>query len=633
MADELNFQIPKQGFDSYLYNIIPDDQAVLAGAFSVSMQQIRNIDKVDITQFAQVAYSMESLAGLPFTTGTDIPTDLQTASYAKTVTALGSGVYGTFTFSNFFGCMSGLPYPLKAIYDGIKQLETDKLKKIYQELYLAVKWEQASFNVSRELQAVETSPGSGLYDWQYRITGTSMSNAGGGYTRNGAPNPSGDYTFSDGSLASSGGVTLTAEPDRDVNNVPGNFGKMINLKIVGAPGAWVTYATNEPSDIPDDPGLQYRLQAPPTTYSAYPYTGATNQPYGTTGWPGMNSIIDNLAIDANDEILAIKNRTPTNFEAANILDINWNITGTALKQEQRARFNFSAPVPIPYDRWLNIYPTALYVFVDSIPDLAKLTEPHMAAQTLEHISNLKNIGGQSQVGLMRESRNEDRLEEIGISLDNTISDRLDVQLERMLLTNGTLAGAVEGVPSRAGVDYTIPANPALDVAISGSPCDLNVETEVVVPEPVAIFDPNAQALREIVNTTQGNISAIVNNTVLGPFNNGSGPVFLLDGKLPAGMPPPETFCGEPPPDELVYTPNLDNNNQIPVVIVNPLVPTGETPLLDNTGGVDDNLQPPIQIIPVNLDSAYTSSTLLPSTLNVQDAIDKVIECNCDCWIN
>ena len=54
MADELNFQIPQQGFDSYLYGIIPDDQAVLAGAFSVSMQQVRNIDKIDIEQFAQV---------------------------------------------------------------------------------------------------------------------------------------------------------------------------------------------------------------------------------------------------------------------------------------------------------------------------------------------------------------------------------------------------------------------------------------------------------------------------------------------------------------------------------------------------------------------------------------------------
>jgi hypothetical protein len=37
-------------------------------------------------------------------------------------------------------------------------------------------------------------------------------------------------------------------------------------------------------------------------------------------------------------------------------------------------------------------------------------------------------------------------------------------------------------------------------------------------------------------------------------------------------------------------------------------------------------------IPTNLNPLYTNSTLLPASLSVQDAIDKVIECNCDCWI-
>ncbi|NDB83229.1 MAG: hypothetical protein EB127_10955 [Alphaproteobacteria bacterium] len=144
MADELNFQVPREGYDSYLYGIIPDDQAVLAGAFSTSMQQVRNLDKVSLPDFAKVAFSIESTLGLPLTAGTDIPTDTPLTTAAKIKTALGSGIYGTYTTSNFFGAMSGLPYPWVNLYDKIKELETSTLRTIYQNLYLAVKWEQAT---------------------------------------------------------------------------------------------------------------------------------------------------------------------------------------------------------------------------------------------------------------------------------------------------------------------------------------------------------------------------------------------------------------------------------------------------------------------------------------------------------
>jgi hypothetical protein len=38
-------------------------------------------------------------------------------------------------------------------------------------------------------------------------------------------------------------------------------------------------------------------------------------------------------------------------------------------------------------------------------------------------------------------------------------------------------------------------------------------------------------------------------------------------------------------------------------------------------------------IPLNLDIDYTGSTMLPATYSINEAIDKVIECNCDCWID
>jgi hypothetical protein len=132
MADELNFQVQAKGFDSYLYGIIPNNQAIAAGAFSVSMQQVRNIEKVETPAFAKVVYNMEGTNELPSTNGTDIPTDPALATAAQNIYSLGSGVAGTFTTSNFFGAMSGLPYPLKNIYDNIKILETTNLKTIYQ---------------------------------------------------------------------------------------------------------------------------------------------------------------------------------------------------------------------------------------------------------------------------------------------------------------------------------------------------------------------------------------------------------------------------------------------------------------------------------------------------------------------
>lgn len=674
MADELNFQLPTEGFDSYTVGILPFDQGILAGAFSVAMQQIRNIHAVDIQQFAQVAYSMESMAGLPFTAGTDVPTDLGLATFAKSQTALGSGVYGTFTNSNFFGCMSGLPYPLKAIYDGIKQLETDKLKKIYQQIYLAVTAQQATFTVNITTtqtatpNGVDPISGDPLYDYSYTITSATYTGAsGGGYGRAEAPPPTG---YIQGGSGATVNTTINTNPD----DVPGNYGKVLSATLLSA-GSSVTFSTGNlnptPSGAPTS--LTVICQSPPDGTYAYPYTGGANGS-GTTAidWNDINVTLagptqPNLVQDANDEILAIKNASATNFRAANILDTNWNITGTALKQEQRARYNFAPPVPIPYDRWLTVAPVALYVFVDSIPDLSKKTLPHMASQTLEHISNLRNTGGQSVVGMMRQERNQERLSRIGIELDNNIPDSIPEQLVKMLITNGTVPGAVDGVPNLTGIDYTIPANPAVEIPVSGTPCNDDVVTEEITPDPVAFFDVNIQVLREIIETTEGNVSAITDNTCLGPFGNGTGPAPQTD-ILPPGLGAPQAACGPLPDDiaaQIAPTPCVNDNGDVPVVLVNPKVPIGDTPISNDptsgppvgvftigpdglpvgtdpttglpvftpTGTVPQiNLQPPVSILPPTLNTAYTGTTLIPSTYNVPDAIDKVIECNCDCWI-
>lgn len=534
MADELNFQVPREGYDSYLYGIIPDDQAVLAGAFSTSMQQVRNLDKVSLPDFAKVAFSIESTVGLPLTAGTDIPVDTPLSTAAKIKTALGSGIYGTYTTSNFFGAMSGLPYPWVNLYDKIKELETSTLRTIYQNLYLAVQWEQAgNFTLSY------VDDGLGNYTLQPGVA--LPTNKGGGYGReNQLPTP----------LPVPGG-TVYITVGTDPNDLT-NFGK-----ITGAT-ATASGTTGSPS---------YSIAAP-LPYDALP---SADPPIGPTGgWPGMNSVVQGYIDDANNEIQAITVSSAENFNASNILNVLWNITGIALKHEQRARYIAMAPVPVPWDNRVASYPTSLYVMVDGIPEYAKQTEPHMAAQTLEHISDLLTTGGQSIVAMMRQERNQDRLAEIGIELDNNLKNSLDDQLNKQLLVNGTLSGAVEGIESPDGRIYTLPAWPE------------NVE-------PYAFWDCNINGLRQVTDTTEGNILPILDGT--------SCPV--VNTEVPIG-------------------PSVPIDIDIGIFI-------------DDTGNVPNFAQP--DPLPPELDTTYTASPLSPSTYNVNDAIDKVIECNCDCWVN
>jgi len=516
MADELNFQLPQEGFDSYLYGIIPDDQAVLAGAFSVSMQQVRNIDKIDVPSFAKVAYNTESTVGLPLTAGTDIPTDTPLSTAAKIKTAIGSGIYGTFTMSNFYGAMSGLPYPWVNLYDKIKELETQALYSIYQNLYLAVKWEQAG-----PLSCSYSDDGFG----NYTLTGVSLSDSarGGGYGRENAPAP----TVS----VSGGNVTLSI--GQDPNDLS-TYGKVYvsSWSSSGTTGSPTTSVT-----IPNPPGTS-------------PYVDNI----------GYNAIIQSYIDAANNEIQAITTSSVQNFQNSKVLNTLWNITGIALKHEQRARYVAVPPVLVPWDSRYSNYPTSMYVFVDSIPDFAKKTAPHMEAQTLEHISDLLTTGGQSIVAMMRQERNQDRLNNVGIELDNNLVDRLDVDLERQLMLNGTLCGAVEGIESPNGCVYTLPAWPENT-------------------NPVAYWDCELNQYRMVTNLAPGTVLPI------------------LDG---SGCP-----------------------------IVNTEVPINEGPLPEPPVNIFVNENP----LPPQVNSEYTGTTLKPSTYDIPDAIDKVIECNCDCWVN
>lgn len=520
-VDLANYAELPIGFGSYLKDIIPADQATAAGAFSFTMRQIRNIERCDFQKFAKVVKGIENSSDLPLVAGTNKPTDQTSSDFITTTGAVGSGAVGTYTMSDFYGCMSGLPYPWQLIQQRIQQLETANLYTIYKELFLATSWEQATASVQYTTYVV----GPTTY---YHVTGVTLTDAGGGYGRGGAAAPI--VTMTGGSCTTKIG---TDDADTSSNSV-GTFGRVIELNFTA--GADITTI--------------------PTITIAAPAGG---------GWPSMNAVVQGYIDQANAEIATINSNNP---DIAKYLIAYWNLCGTQLAREQRSRYTIMPPVTVPKDLFLNLYPSTLYNFTDTIPSLAKETRPHMAAQTLEAISNLNTTGGQSLVAMMRQERNQDRLQTLGIDLDNNVPNQLTESEVKTLTANGTIDGAVDGING-----YTPPAWFG------------NIQDgEIITPYPLGTY------------------------------------VF------PTGF---EFGSGTMPGD---ITPLLDGDLN---PVVNPLVPTGPALLPEESDIVI--IAPPAEYspsnLPPNLDPNFTSSTLMPATPDVQNAIDQVTTCNCDCWVD
>ena len=578
--NSINSQVFSRKFGNYLIGILPDDQAQAAGAFSVSMQQVRNIQFVDFEKFAQVVFSLETTANLPNTNGTNVPTDTVLASQGVNLTGAGSGVYGTYTMSDFFGCMTGLPYPWISIFNNIKNIETQNLYNIYRNLYLAVQWEQATATVQY------TSYVDGLGITYYSVTGVTINNKGGGYLREGAAIPT--ITISNGAIAT---LTLGIDENNVGSNGEGQYGRVLQATLTSS--------------------------GPDTTVLP---TASITPPPGP-GWPAMNIVVQSYIDLANNEISSIF--VNGNQSIIKELNAQYDLIGSLLTVEQRARFIALPPVPIisppvapvPYsssgstkDYNLNPYPGSIITFVDSLSELSTETNPHMSSQVLESISDYCNVGGQSLIALLRQERNKYRLNIIGVEQDNNISNELEENQKQLLMANGTIPNAVTGIPTLVVgqnneiVKYTPPAWPGNNQC-NGTP--IRVKPAVSVnPNLPAKFD---QAGAPTVNDTAqkycaGSILPILETNYLGPNNDGTGP---------------------------------SDGTTIPVIQINTLVPCSfSNEVIDITKPVVPGaVNQTVPIIPLNLDTLYTSSTLYPSTYNIQEAIDKVIECNCDCWVD
>lgn len=547
-----NYLTLVKGFGSYLSGILPAEQATAAGALQFSLRQINNVNKVASKKFAKVAKSIETMSDLPMVSGTNKPASQTAIDSCKNMLALGSGPYGSYTMSDFFGCMSGLPYPWKLVYNRINQLQNTKLKNIYQQMYLAVTWEQAQVTVQ-----YTTGPGP-----TYTVTGFTITNPGGGYGRGSAPAPT--ITVSDGSTAT---VVIGTDDANAGSNGAGQFGRVINvlLNTPAAPTSTIPTAT---------------IQAPPIDTLPIAAAGSVsvsgvNYPNGTIGWTApMNAVVQAYIDQANATISDIAASNPNDTKHLNAY---WNILGSQLMIEQRSRFTGIAPVNILYhDDTLYSYPSALITFVDSIPSFAQETAPHMASQLLEGIADLNSMAGQSLVGMMRQERNQIRLHHAGITMSNNIPDTLSDMDQKTLTTNGTLESAGYNNDING---YTNPAWSSVE--INGA---------VVAPMPAGTYTPTTRALVGTYTPTS--------STQPGDITP------LLEGK--------------------------------PNAAVSTNVPVGPSPETNSPVNAVVIIQPPSQLdpsnVPLNLDSAYTNSTLLPASPSVDAAIAKVAECNCDCWI-
>lgn len=494
-SSKLQIQPLPVGFGSYLTNILPNDVATSAGAFSASLQQIRNIKSVPIEKFAQVVSNIETTKDLDLVNGTNVPVNTALATAGTALIALGSGPNGTYTMSDILGAMSGLPYPWQKIENSVKDLQTSTLATIYRELYLAVTWEQATATIQYTYDGIST----------YTTTGVTLTDPGGGYGRGGASAP----------IVTVNGATVTATIGTDDTNIS-TFGRVTGLSFT------------------------------PGTTGSVPTISIDYPPGGTSF---SNSTVQGYIDQANNEIASIQSSNPT---IASLLNTYYEQTGTALTLEQQARDLCFLPVPVPKDTTLSQFPTTLYSFIDTIPTYAINTEPHMYAQTLEAICDRSTVGGQSIIAMMRQERNQARLVEVGIPLDNNIPGQLDPMTTKLLIANGTVVTATGTTPMSN-----------------------------MYPEPVAM----------------GLYDASDDNYYLTNLTAFDGTSTQLD----------------------------INNTQL---IVPELLSKGAAIEPGSLAG--SNYQ---NLVPPQLNTAYTSDILPSSVYSVAEAIEQVVKCNCDCWID
>ena len=648
------------GYDSYLRGCVPQAIGLAAGAFRYSMLQVTNIEQLDpskVVCFKGLEINENNGDGADGT-GSEgeelakpINKDLQ-AEVPKQL-ALGSGYAGTFTFSDFFGCMSGLPYAWQLIFNNINKTGASQvpaesiLAKIYQQLYLAVTWEPVTFtsptteNRYVQTQAyIEADPTAtppvvgqpAIYDI-YSTVSITMTNDGGGYGRAVAPNPV--VTVSSNPYGATASISGVGRNDSATGTsggtlIRGGFGRCTASINNGSEAMTRTETINSPTPptLGAGPTVTVTCETPPSiTYDKYANNGANG------GTINFNTVIQDYIDQANDEIPNIVDPEVAYPLGVENLNVAWDVLGRQLKVEQRTRYISINPVEVPRSPFVSSSGTVV-TFVDSIPTLSQDTRPHMSAQTIEAIVDRNCAVGQSAIAMMRQERNQRRLANCGIPLSNNLSDKMSGEDQTIITTNGTIEPATEGIPRQ--FDDLVFTNPAFpnNPGPSGP----------VYPQPQGYYSsPYFFPVIDLV--PYGDYTPILQDVapvIPQVFNDGNDPTLVVDpfnpgepgdgsdggGQNGSGDGGPINGGGVTSPPGGGGTGGTGNES-------GPFGGSGN----DGNGGNNGTITNPViirDVIPksqqtVNLNPNYTGGVLQPAGLSVDDAIEQVILCNCDCW--
>jgi len=656
-------QQPSKGYGSYLTGILPPDIAVAAGAFSAAMQQIQNIQEVQIEKFAQVVTTMETMVGLNTNANSNnlVPTNLPLRTAGRPKIALGSGPQGSYTMSDFFGCMSGLPYngrsylgPLlpecgfEGIYNKLNQVATRKLFNIYHETYLAVTHQRAKFSIEQPYWYVITKPyvpptaaanppnpnynptppepppepppvpyddtpysfaptdspvywshpGSPEeYDWYYRIT-FNLSVSGGGYGRGTAPNPI--VTIAPNNV----GASSVSSVGRDDNDIPGMFGRVSTSDNFGGSYLWAhTVQDNWAPTI-------------------YPATTPPFYPPKDDGWVRANMPEEIITIEAPPiEMLPIKSNGDFSTDGRNTPGFAISYKGTKSEGTWFWPRGGSSP---GMNNPITGYIGQANAEIDNIN-----TNNRASCQKLNDYWNATG----TQLTIEQRARQEGLRPPLPNPRENFLS-----------LYPTTIYTFVDSIPQY------------------GKDTEPHMYAQTI--ENISNWDTiGGQSIVGMMreNRNQSRLTALgisLDNNIIDRLPYEQQRVLIANGTLPTGTANPNIPSGSTianpttPFVPVTTTPSTpivirDGADVIPqptgtinvgtgeYIVTNPSF-GGQVPGLPIDIG-DPNRpgsfagSPYSNLIPPNLNSWYTSATLMPSTYTVDEAIDEVIRCNCDCW--
>ena len=434
--------------------VIPPDIATACGAFSTTMQQVKNIMQIDVQKLALSVVDLEltnkGLGEINNATGT--ATNIPAANAMLTNIALGSGNTGTYRQCDFFGCAAGYPYDqwLSGVESIISKLPTTALQILYKNLY-----------------TLSLTP-------------------------------------------------VTPIPDPPPDPLPSPFDPVLDGQIVALIGQ-------------------------------------------------IESAISNIYV--------------SNTGQCKQLNYYWNQIGNQLFIEQRA---IPYSVPISTDLSASSQQLNFSTFVKTLETYGKDNGQGESAQTLERISNVANLGGQSIIAAMREARNAERLNWAGIPPDNSVPGAID----------NCAASAVASTNQNGSINTVTMTNGSIGYDIAN-------------PPQVYIYPYGYGGQLIPVIEEDGSISSLF------VANPGAGyPYVEISIEAPPSCQPPDrTGNKQPPPPQA--NPNNDLTNVVTFPGPGPFTTFSENPYLP---GPIPPLPPP--------DSA--SST-------VDEAIADVTICNCDCW--